>query len=194
MDRFLIAPIVALVPMCLAQAGVAADNELYDTPPPDDAAFIRWIEDDVAPEILGVRSLGKEGDVFHPVSAALSDGARAGAYYTAAVDASGHVVLIEEPARSDKSKVLVTLVNLSDASVRLVLTEQNVDVIGTTEKNQSGGRAVNPAAATLSVVAGQGDVLGTFDVQLRRGQNVTFVARPEQVELIENRFGSNLEG
>jgi hypothetical protein len=86
----------------------------------------------------------------------------------------------------------LTLLNLSDDQARLVLSDQNIDVIGTTDINTAGGRTVNPVAATLSVVTSSGAVLGSFDVQLRRGQNITFVARPDGAELIENRFGPNI--
>lgn len=172
----------------------AADNELYDDPPPDDAAFVRWIEDAAAPRILGVSMPGEHGKAFHPVSAALTNDAKAGSYYTAAIDALGEIAIIEEPARQDRSKVLLTLLNISEGAVRLLLTGQNAEVIGSTAVNDASARPVNPVATTLSVVTSSGAVLGVFDVQLRRGQNITFVARPEGAELIENRFGPNIEG
>ncbi|MGR3634752.1 MAG: alginate O-acetyltransferase AlgF [Shimia sp.] len=172
----------------------AADNELYDDPPPEDAAFVRWIEAETPPEILGILMPEEPGDVYYPVSAALTDGGRAGSFYTAAVDATGNVHVIREPDREDRSKVLLTLLNLSDQHTRLVLSDQNIDVVGDTDTNSAGGRTVNPVAATLSVVTSTGAVLGRFDVQLRRGQNVTFVARPDGADLIENRFGPNIGG
>jgi hypothetical protein len=180
--------------MASSGAGLTADNELYDAPPPDDAAFLRWIESGKAPEIFGISALGAEGDVFHPVSAANTEGAEVGAYYTAALSAKGDLVIIEEPERADRSKVQLTLLNLTGEAVRLVLLEQNADVVVATAPNQAGARAVNPVAAILSVVTAEDEVLGTFDVRLRRGQNVTFVARPDGAQLIENRFGPNIEG
>ncbi|TCL08828.1 alginate O-acetyltransferase AlgF [Shimia isoporae] len=194
MIKFKLYPLIALSFVSVGTLGRTADNELYDAPPPDDAAFIRWIDTDPAPEVLGVRSLGLDGDAFHPVSVALTDGASVGAFYTAAVNALGHLVVVEEPPRADKSKVLVTLLNLTNNPVRLVLTDQKVDVIGATAANAAGGRSVNPVSAKLSVLSVSDAVLGVFDVQLRRGQNITFVARPEGAELIENRFGPNIEG
>lgn len=186
--------IAAATALLTAHMACAADNELYDEPPPDDAAFLRWIEAGQAPDVLGVSALGTEGDLFHPVSAANTAGAAAGVFYTAARDASGDVVVIEEPSRNDRSKVLLTLLNLAGEPVRLVLVEQDVEVVGATDVNAAGGRSVNPVSVSLSVMTASGDALGTFDVQLRRGQNVTFVARPDGAELIENRFGPNLEG
>ncbi|SMP11866.1 alginate O-acetyltransferase AlgF [Shimia sagamensis] len=172
----------------------AADNELYDAPPPEDAVFVRWIEEETAPRVLGIRMPEEPGDVFYPVSAALTDGGLVGSFYTAAVDAKGNVHVIREPDRGDRSKVLLTLLNLTDEHARLVLSDQNIDVIGTTDINSAGSRTVNPVAATLSVVTSSGAVLGRFDVQLRRGQTITFVARPDGADLIENRFGPNIGG
>lgn len=186
--------IAAIATALTANVVLAADNQLYDAPPPDDAAFLRWIEADVAPEVLGVSTLGADDDAFRPVSATETTGATIGAFYTAARAANGDVVVIEEPARADRAKVLITLINLTDAPVRLVLQDKGIDVIAATDVNAAGARAVNPVSVTLTVISGTDTVLGTFDAQLRRGQNVTFVARPDGAELIENRFGPNLEG
>lgn len=175
-----------------AATGLAADNTLYDAPPPEDAAFLRWIEPGPAPEIYGIAALGAEGDVFHPVSAAATSGAQPGVYYTAARDAGGAVVVIEEPARPDRSKVQLTLVNLADAPVRLEVAEPAMVVVAETETGAAAARAVNPVAVTLAVVTADGADLGRFEVSLRRGQNVTFVARPDGAQLIENRFGPTL--
>lgn len=186
--------IAALGIVLTANAALAADNALYAAPPPEDAAFLRWIEAGQAPDVFGIARPGTDGDVFHPVSASRTDGAKAGAFYTVALNAAGDVVVIEEPARADRTKVLLTLLNLTDAPVRLVLAEQNVGVIDAVAADTADARAVNPVAATLMVVAEDSTTLGTFDVRLRRGQNVTFVARPDGAALIENRFGPNLEG
>lgn len=187
------APIAIAIFALHSSAGWAADNELYDDPPPEDAAFIRWIEKGSAPPIFGVSAARAEGDVFHPVSVALTKGAREGRFYTAAFDAEGRVAILEEPARRDRSKVLLTLLNFSGDPVRLVLSEQDVAVIDNTAVNAAEGRLVNAVSTSLSVVSQSGVVLGSFEVQLRRGQNITFVARPGRAEVIENRFGSNIE-
>ncbi|WP_424969280.1 alginate O-acetyltransferase AlgF [Dinoroseobacter sp. S76] len=180
--------------ICLAGAGAlqAADNTLYDAPPPEDAAFLRWIEPGLAPEIYGIAALGAEGDVFHPVSAAATEGAQAGVYYTAARDAEGTLVVIEEPARPDRTKVQLTLVNLAEAPVRLEVAGQDMVVVGETATGTAAARAVNPVAVALTVVTADGAALGQFEVRLRRGQNLTFVARAEGAELIANRFGPTL--
>lgn len=178
----------------LASAGAlqAADNTLYDAPPPEDAAFLRWIEPGLAPEIYGIAALGAEGDVFHPVSAAATEGAQAGVYYTAARDADGALVVIAEPPRPDRSKVQLTLVNLAGAPVRLEVAGQDMIVVEETATGTAAARAVNPVAVALTVVTTDGAALGQFEVSLRRGQNLTFVARAEGAELIANRFGPTL--
>ncbi len=194
MHRSKLAPLFVLAVSTLPGPVRAADNELYDDPPPEDAVFIRWIEEAPAPDLFGTSLPMETSDVFHPVSAALTTGTQVGSFYTAAVDATGHLAVIREPDREDRSKVLLTLLNLSDDHARLVLSDQNIDVIGATDINSAGGRTVNPVTATLSVVTSSGAVLGSFDVQLRRGQNITFVARPDGADLIENRFGPNIGG
>lgn len=186
--------IAALTTALTTGALFAGDNGLYEAPPPDDAAFLRWIDAGAAPDVFGVTGFDADNDAFRPVSATATDGAKAGAFYSAARAANGEVVVIEEPARADRSKVLLTLLNLTDDPIRLVLLDQNVEVIAHTGVNAAGGRAVNPVSVSLSVLADDDTVLGTFDAELRRGQNVTFVARPNGVQLIENRFGPNLEG
>lgn len=194
MHRSNFAPLFVLAVSTLPGPVWAADNELYDDPPPKDAAFVRWIEAETPPEILGILMPEEPGDAYYPVSAALTDGARAGAFYTAAADATGNVYVIREPDRVDRSKVHLTLINLSGDHARLVLVEQNIDVIGNTDVNSASGRTVNPVAVSLSVMTASGAVLGVFDLQLRRGQNITFVARPDGADLIENRFGPNIGG
>ena len=54
----------------------------------------------------------------------------------------------------------------------------------------SGLRAVNPVAISFGVFQHGVDApLATFDVSLRRGQNLTFLADQSGVRLVENRFG-----
>ena len=186
------ASVAAIALMLTGQSAWSADNELYAAPPPEDAAFLRWIGEEDAPDVMGIASLGQSGAVFHPVSAALTDGAEAGAYYTAARNAAGEIVIIEEPQRGNRSKILVTLLNLTDAPVRLVMEEQDIEVIGATAADAAGGREVNPVPASVAVVSDAG-ALGRFDLKLRRGQNVTFVAHADGATLIENSFGENLD-
>lgn len=191
LTRFTRRAVLGFLVMASAAAH-AADNELYDAPPPDDAAFLRWIEPGPAPDLFGVAMQDADHGAFHPVSATVTQGALAGAYYTAARNAAQELVIIEEPARADRTKVHLTLLNLSGAPVRLMLPAQGVEVIAPTAADSAKARAVNPVAVSLSVMGAEDQPLGHFDLQLRRGQNVTFVARPGGAEMIENRFGPNL--
>lgn len=175
-----------------ATPSFAADNTLYDAPPPDDAAFLRWIETGDAPEIFGIEGLGADGAAFYPVSAAATDGAEAGRFYTAARDASGAVQVLTEPDRQDRSKVHLTLINMGDAPAQLVVAGQDLMVIGATPVNATASRAVNPVEVALQLVTDEGEVLGRFDLVLRRGQDLTFVARADKAELVENRFGPTI--
>ncbi len=183
-----------IVSLICSPISLAADEELYDAPPPDDAAFVRWIGKEAAPSVLGLVSIDSEGSVYRPVSAAVSEDLKEGAFYSAAMDASGQLVVLQEPSRSDRTKVHLLLVNLSDQAVRVILVGKNLVVIEETGVNSTGIRAVNPVKVELRVETVSGSPLGTFEVVLRRGQNLTFVARNGQAELIENRFGTNYEG
>lgn len=170
----------------------AADNTLYDTPPPDDAAFIRWVGLGSQHPVLGIAPATHIADVYRPVSAAATNGAQPGIFYTVAKGPNGQALLIEEPGREDRSKVHLFLVNLGSYPVRLSVTDQDMVVIDDTATGTAGSRAVNPVSVSLSLVAGDGRTLDSFDVSLRRGQNLTFVARDDGARLIENSFGPNI--
>lgn len=170
----------------------AADNALYDTPPPDDAAFVRWVGLGFQHPVLGIAPATHIADVYRPVSASATNGAQPGTFYTAATGPDGQVILIEEPGREDRSKVHLFLVNLGSAPVHVEVTGQDMVVIDDTATGSAGSRAVNPVSASLAVVTENGETLGSFDVSLRRGQNLTFVALDDGARLIENSFGPNI--
>lgn len=185
----------AAILISLASSGAAmADEALYDSPPPADAAFVRWLTPEAKFADFGVAPSTRIEDAFHPVSAGRTTGAEPGLFYTVAQNAEGARIVVQEPERAEPTRVLLTLMNLSASPVRLVLANQNVEIIGATDVDQAAGRAVNPVSATVSVVTASGVTLGTFEVRLRRGQNITFIARPDSAQLIENHFGPNLEG
>ncbi|MEM9046993.1 MAG: alginate O-acetyltransferase AlgF [Pseudomonadota bacterium] len=172
----------------------AADNALYDTPPPDDAAFVRWVGLGSQHPVFGIAPATHIADVYRPVSAAATNGAQPGTYYTAAAGPDGRVLLIEEPGREDRSKVHLFLVNLGSSPVRVAVTDQDMVVIDDTATGAAASRAVNPVSANLSLVTANGQTLASFDVTLRRGQNLTFVAHDDTARLIENSFGPNIDG
>ncbi len=184
---------VAFASLIAASNAWAADNELYDAPPPEDAAFIRWIGDAQSSSAFGVPAQDVVDATFHPVSAEQTDGARAGAFYTVAIDAAGQPITIEEPDREDRSKVYLILLNLASAPASLIVSGTDMTVVDFSDAGTADARPVNPVSADLEVVSADGTSLGVFSVALRRGQNLTFVARDVGAELIENQFGPNIE-
>jgi len=59
-----------------------------------------------------------------------------------------------------------------------------------TGQGQSGKRGVNPLSVTLGVFADDAQTpMLTFEVSLKRGQNISFVADDRGIHLIENQFG-----
>lgn len=192
-SRFTASAIYALTHIGFGSA-LAADNELYDAPPPADAAFVRWVGLGNQHPVFGVAPVEHIMDAYRPVSASATNGAQPGGFYTVAKSSDGQIMVIKEPDRRDKSKVQLLLLNLGEAPAQLVVTDQDMVVIGDTVTGRAGSQMVNPVAASLTVRANDGRELGTFDVSLRRGQNLTFVAYNETVRLIENSYGPNLGG
>ena len=169
--------------MC-GQGACASDDALYADVIPSDAVFIRWLEPPLKASAFGAQfdtTLAASGD-FLPVSAALLKNVTAGSYFSVT---EGQI--IQEPARADKSKVHLVLLNTSQESAELLITENSAAVIGATEPNAAQSRAVNPIAVNLSVATSGGDFT-EFDLSLRRGQNLTFLVTDAGVRLIENGF------
>ncbi|KNG93093.1 alginate O-acetyltransferase AlgF [Pseudaestuariivita atlantica] len=170
----------------------ADDAALYDAPAPEDAVFVRVLEEFDAPAsdaaFMGAPlQLGEDQrDVYVAISAGALEGAVAGSYYSLA-DA-GQV--IEEPQRETAAKVHLILVNAGDAPVRLIVPGRGMEVVAAQAPGASASRAVNPVSATLAVErVTDNAILGTFDVNLARGQNVTFVAGDDAARLVPNSFG-----
>jgi hypothetical protein len=168
-----------------------AESTLYATPPPDDAAFVRWLDASASYEAFGYKFANVERPTdfrFFPASGA--EGATPGGYYSRVTAADGTIMLVEEPGRSDPTKVHIVLVNATNGPARLVVADQDAVVIDATELNAAGIRGVNPVTAALAVQSADGAVeYGRVEVTLRRGQDITIVARDGGVELIEDRFG-----
>lgn len=168
-----------------------AESALYAEPPPDDAAFVRWLDASVSYEAFGYKFADGERSTdfrFFPASGA--EGATPGGYYSYVAAADGTLTLVEEPSRSDPTKVHIVLVNATNAPARLVVAGQDAVVVGATELNAAGIRGVNPVTASLAVQSADGAVeYGRVEIALRRGQDITIVARNSGVEVIEDRFG-----
>ncbi|MGI1662645.1 hypothetical protein ACRDNQ_10430 [Palleronia sp. KMU-117] len=182
------------------QAAVAQDV-LYTDTPPDDAIFVRsFIDTDKPRETTGlpafaVDAIAGNGAAFSSLSAAEFGFSQAGGFYALLADAAGAVHLVPEPARADRAKVYLTVLNASDADVRLVEPTQGLEVVAPTPPLSAAARAVNPVDVRLAVEsAATGEALASFDLRLRRGQNVTFLVRGGQVELIEDAYGPVVSG
>jgi hypothetical protein len=82
------------------------------------------------------------------------------------------------------------LINTTQQPLELRLADNSATVIEAVPSGESGQRGVNPVSVSLGVFAqGADNPLGAFDVQLQRGQNLSFVATEQGIELIENSFG-----
>lgn len=177
-----------------ATTGMATDTSLYAEAPPADASFVRFVGfgADKNAEFAGktFRLNSDEKLTYTPVSSAALKGVEPGSYVTV-VKANGAHHMIDEGPRAEASKVSLYLVNATDQALELKLADGSVTVIGGVEPMSSGLRTVNPVAISFGVFQHGDDApLATFDVSLRRGQNMTFLADQSGVRLVENRFGS----
>jgi hypothetical protein len=97
-------------------------------------------------------------------------------------------IIIEGP-RTRQSKVALLLVNGTEKQLELRLADGSALVIENVSPKSAGQRGVNPVAIALGVFeSGATQPIATFDVVLRRGQNVSFVADQTGVRMIENQF------
>jgi hypothetical protein len=184
----------ALVCLFTAQ-GTAAQDALYEAPPPPDAVFVRWLGE--LPEgQAGYRFKGADlppGEVrpqaYAAVSAALLEDAQPGSFYTVLTPPGGAPRLVPEPDRSDRSKVHLLLISCEKEPVSLVAPDLALEVIGPVSAYSAAGRAVNPVAAVLNVRnSAKGTDLGRFDLRLTRGRNLTFLACGGTAALVEHSF------
>lgn len=197
--KFLSIPLAIGVAVAILPSISLADDEgLYGAALPDDAVFIRWLDDDAAQEtpVFGYTFTADQidGNAYVAISNAALNGAEAGDYYSVLSGADGDLVVIQEPQRNTKSKVHVMLLNASDDPVQLNLAGTDKTVISATDNGQVNTRAVNPVSAKLAVItADTAALMAEVDVTLRRGQNITIAVLDNQVQLIENRFGAVVE-
>jgi len=182
--------LVACAATVAAVPQVAAESALYAVAPPQDAAFVRWLDTPASHAAFGIDFADVDGTEFRFFPATGVDGAEAGATYSMLTGADGSPVTIREPGRSDPTKVHIVFVNATDAAARVVVAGKDAVVIGETAANAAGIRGVNPVKATLAVESADGAELGQVDLTLRRGQDVTIVARESGVVLVEDGFGA----
>lgn len=171
-------------------ASCFADPALYPTAPPDDAAFVRWLDEDDSYNAFGLDFAGAEDRTnFKFFSASESEEATPGGYYSFLTAANGDTVLIQEPTRGDQAKVHIVLVNATSVPARLIVPGQDTVVIDDIAVNSAGVRGVNPVKATLAVESADGSFeFGRVEVALMRGRNITIVARNKSLDMIEDGF------
>lgn len=186
---------IAILGAMNATAALATDTSLYAEAPPSDASFVRFAgfgaNDKVTFAGKTFTLKADEKLAYTPVSATALNGIDAGAYLTVIRGDDGTLHPISEAPRANAAKVSLYLVNATKQALELRLADGSITVIGAVDPMDSGLRAVNPVAISLGVFQqGQDAPLATFDVSLRRGQNMTFLADESGVRLIENRFGA----
>lgn len=178
----------------LAALPAAAQEALYDAPPPPDAVFVRWLGGGHSGGSHSFQGAGLPDGTVKPgayaaISAALLDGAQAGDFFTVLSPSGGSPVVVAEPPRPDRAKVHLLLISCEADPVVLEVPGRDLTVIAATPAFTAASRAVNPVATPLAVRnTVTGDVLGRFDVQLSRGRNLTFLACGGTAALVEHRF------
>ncbi|WP_166415629.1 hypothetical protein [Cochlodiniinecator piscidefendens] len=178
-------------------SAIADDTGLYDRPPPSDAVFVRWIGDDAPWSkpfwglFLGERNL--PAYAYVALSAANIAEVEPGGYYSivANPEDNSSISIIAEPQRDRVSKVYIVLLNAGNGDASLRVSGGGPVVIGATAALSAGIRAVNPVAATLQIHTHNRSE--DFEIALRRGQNITFIAENDGVYLIPNTFGPVVE-
>lgn len=173
----------------------ATDTSLYAEALPDDVSFVRFIgfEDGTKQDFAG-KEFSIETDtngVYIPVSSALLDATPAGSFASILRAPDGSRQVVQEGPRNTQSKVFLFLVNASGQVIDLRLADNSAPVIGGVSPGQAQQRGVNPVKVALGVFEqGSKTPLATFDVTLKRGQNLSFVADTNGVQLLKNRFGA----
>jgi hypothetical protein len=188
--------VLALAVSMAAPATAAGDDALYDQIPPEDAVFIRSFAADAPAQVLGplpaavVAQIAEGAEVYSSLSAGEFAFPEPGRYYAIVADGAGTLHLVPEPERADRSKVRVILVNASGQEVRVTAPDHGMEVVAATPPLGAASRAVNPIDVVLAVEnPASGAVLGTMDLSLRRGQNVTILVHADRVEVVEEAFG-----
>ena len=187
--RFLLG-LVAIT--CFPAAAMAEEGGLYDTPPPDDAAYVRFLGFDEVTEIVAFglvfdqdRLASGQYNILHADTVA---GVDAGDIITVVPDIQGAPVFIPEPERT-RRKILLRLVNLGYAEeVALKTADGAVEIIGPTGPARLGFREVNPIQVGVNVFVVETALAAPIELTLRPGEHMTIVVGPDGgVSLLEDR-------
>lgn len=198
MSRNILACVLAAtLSATLPSLSLADDAALYAEPAPADAAFVRFIG--FAPGAK-VDFAGLSFDIpqeapnsYIAVSSARLTNIDSGAYLSILPAQDGTLRRVDEPARETRSKVHLLVINAGTDAVTLSTADGAMAVVQNVTPGAAASRAVNPVAVSLGVFSAPGAPLDTFDVALRRGQNLSFVVTESNVHLIENSFGPVLK-
>jgi hypothetical protein len=174
-------------------AVLAADTSLYAEAAPSDASFVRFIGfDDQDHATFAGFDFSLKGDKaakYIPVSASLLQDTAPGRFISVLRAADGALQTIPEAPRTRRSKVALFLVNGTEMELELRLADGSVAVIEDVEPATAGQREVNPVSIALGVFErGSTTPLARFDVTMKRGQNLSFIADHAGIRLIENQF------
>ncbi|WP_299403854.1 alginate O-acetyltransferase AlgF [uncultured Roseobacter sp.] len=184
-----------LAAQVICATATASDTSLYPEAAPADASFVRFagFDPDETAEFAGKSfALTLEDDLAYlPVSSALLNSVAPGTFVTIVRGADGHQQTILEGPRSHAARVHLFLINATERVLELRLADGSTPVIETVAAATAGARDVNPVAIALGVFElGNPIPLATFDVALKRGQNLSFIADDTGIRLVENRFGA----
>lgn len=185
--------IAILGALSLPTSSAADDTDLYPQALPSDAAFIRTFTHQTPSEFDGVRLEDFDAETcrdYCAVSAALLPSTEPNTFFSLFTGTDGALHVLQEPNRGPASKVNLIVINADTSPVRLLVPGKNISVVDRIEPDASGSRAVNPVSTKLAVVTAlDSKVLGSFDLSLSRGQDITFFVRDGQVTLIKNAYG-----
>ena len=172
----------------------ASENSLYSEAAPDDASFVRLIgfENATTATFAGKEFdlLEDEEQAYLPVSSTLLNDVEAGSFVSLIKRSDGSIEEIYEGPRDARSKVFLFLINAADRPLELRLADGTTTVIADVKAQSAAQRGVNPISVSLGVFdPSETEPLAVFDVALKRGQNISFIADKTGVQLVENRFG-----
>lgn len=186
MKSFLLTAIFSMVTFTVSFTQ-AADNKLYETPPPG-SAFVR-VFNYQADKTIGNVTLGKKS-VTQIASGSSSDfvfvdakqasisldkvdypiALAEGKFFNLVFDGKA-IKAVEISALKDKRKGLIHLVNLTSQPVDLKTLKGDVDVVPGIASFSSGERAINPVKIAFSAYSGGQRLLETREIYLDRGRS-----------------------
>ncbi len=184
---------ISATALILSTSPFWAQDALYSDVAPEDAVFVRLLDQDLTQVDMGgdiVERAPDVGTAYIAISQSELKTEPAARHLSYVLDDNGTPRAIPEPDREDLSKVHLMLLNSASEQMRLIIADNKMQVIAPTDSFNAASRAVNPVSVVLAVQrVSDGAILSEFDLRLSRGQNVTFLAKDDQAVLIENSFG-----